>query len=220
MHFEILDDKRIKLLEELSSLTFIDSFTLGGGTALSLQLGLRYSYDFDFFSCEEFSVSKIISELEDVFGTRLEIRNVSEKHPTVDVFIDGVQVSFLKYRHKEIDSPILVPKYSGIKLFSIKDIACMKSIAINQRGGKKDFFDLFFILKDEFIKKNLHKLIYKKYKEKYLLTNLCQSMVYFEDAKEDVLPKSFVTYSWPEIESFFIKYSKEFLGLIEGYSFE
>ncbi|MBI2442719.1 MAG: nucleotidyl transferase AbiEii/AbiGii toxin family protein [Candidatus Levybacteria bacterium] len=48
LHKEVLDPDRWKLLNTLLPLT--KGFTLGGGTALALQLGHRKSFDFDFFS--------------------------------------------------------------------------------------------------------------------------------------------------------------------------
>ena len=50
LHWEILDEGRIKLLPLLSS--FKETFYLAGGTALALLIGHRDSIDLDFFSGE------------------------------------------------------------------------------------------------------------------------------------------------------------------------
>lgn len=50
MYYEILDDKRISLLNQLNTLSFISKFSLGEGTALSLQMKLRKSIDFVFYN--------------------------------------------------------------------------------------------------------------------------------------------------------------------------
>ena len=50
MHLEILDERCIHLVRELAEIPETTCFYLAGGTALSLQLGLRKSYDFDFFA--------------------------------------------------------------------------------------------------------------------------------------------------------------------------
>jgi hypothetical protein len=47
MHYEILDENRIKILPLLKN--FKDDFYLAGGTGLALQIGHRDSIDFDFF---------------------------------------------------------------------------------------------------------------------------------------------------------------------------
>lgn len=49
MFENILDEKRLSLLKALTALDALDGFYLAGGTALSLQLGLRVSEDFGFF---------------------------------------------------------------------------------------------------------------------------------------------------------------------------
>lgn len=216
MHLEILDKKRIELLGRIESLSFITAFKMGGGTALSLQLGLRYSYDFDFFTKEHFNTKEVVSELKDMFGDMVEITNISERVSTVDTMICGVQVSFFEYVYQEIGDCVELNEYPEISLLSIRDIACMKSVAIVQRGTRKDFFDLYFLLKDPFIKDNLHLLIKEKYKDKNLLSNFYQSMTYFADAERDVLPKSFVEYSWADIKKFFLRYSRDYLHLLNG----
>ena len=38
---------------------------------------------------------------------------------------------------------------------------------------------------------------------------------YFEDAEQEILPKTFVEYDWEEIKKFFINYQKDFKDYIE-----
>lgn len=49
MYFEILDNDRLTLLQTLCDKIDLSAFYLVGGTALSLQMKLRKSYDFNFF---------------------------------------------------------------------------------------------------------------------------------------------------------------------------
>lgn len=218
MHLEILDSKRIELLNRIKGLSFIGNFKMGGGTALSLQLGLRYSYVFDFFTRDHFSVNEIVSELKEAFMDEVEITNISERVSTVDTIICGVQVSFFEYSYPEIGDAVEMDECPQILLLSIKDIACMKSVAIVQRGTKKDFYDLYFILKDPSIINALHALMMKKYSDVNLLSNFFQSMTYFVDAERDVLPKSFAEYSWSDIKKFFERYSRWFFSAISNMS--
>ncbi len=51
LHFDILDEARGQLLDQLIPLT--SDFVLAGGTALALQIGHRKSFDFDFFSLND-----------------------------------------------------------------------------------------------------------------------------------------------------------------------
>ena len=113
-----------------------------GGTSLSLQLGLRESYDFDFCVPEEFNNELLLEELQKLGQTSVR----QNQKGTLDVILNGVQVNFFYYPNfviKEFVNPKEMPK---LKLASILDIAVMKVVAIGGRGTKKDFFDLYNIL--------------------------------------------------------------------------
>ena len=47
IHLEILDEKRQEVFLKLQPI--LKDFTLGGGTALALQIKQRQSFDFDFW---------------------------------------------------------------------------------------------------------------------------------------------------------------------------
>ena len=46
MYWNIIDENRYKLLKDITEIISIPNYYMIGGTALSLQLGLRESYDF------------------------------------------------------------------------------------------------------------------------------------------------------------------------------
>jgi hypothetical protein len=64
---------------------------------------------------------------------------------------------------------------------SIQDIAGMKMIAIVQRGTKRDFVDLYFLIKNIGLKKILESVT-DKYPGYNLYVGL-QALLYFEDAE-------------------------------------
>ena len=64
MFTEILDPHRTNLLKKLISSPLLSPFYLAGGTALSLQLGLRVSVDFDFFTQNRFSPDVLYTDLK------------------------------------------------------------------------------------------------------------------------------------------------------------
>ena len=66
MHWNIFDKSRYKLLKKISEVVSIDDYYMIGGTALSLQLGLRESYDFDFCVQREFNNEVLLNELESI----------------------------------------------------------------------------------------------------------------------------------------------------------
>jgi predicted nucleotidyltransferase component of viral defense system len=139
MHEATLYPKTKQILDQISSEPFLNHFYLAGGTALALQLGHRKSSDLDWFSPQFPKIQLLLQNLNKYKVT------VTQTAPgTLDTLIDGVKVSFLEYTYPMIEK--LVP-FNGIQMASVSDIACMKITAISSRGSKKDFVDLYEILR-------------------------------------------------------------------------
>ena len=70
----------------------------------------------------------------------------------------------------------------GVRLLDIRDIAPMKLNAVTQRGSKKDFYGIYFLLK----KITLDEML-TAYAAKFQIQNMFQvlkSLTYFADADE------------------------------------
>ena len=172
----ILDKKRIGLLKKLG---FIEKygFYLAGGTALALQIGHRDSLDFDFYTEKKFDSQKLREEFDPRFE---KVQEIYIAEGTLGLEVDGIGVSFFKYPY-----PLIRPleKMESIYLASKEDIAAMKTIAISQRGKRRDFIDIYFLITEFGLKK-----IIEFAKEKYPMFNIyvgLQGLVYFKDADED-----------------------------------
>ena len=63
MHFEIIDKARFELLKKITENVSIPNYYMIGGTALSLQMGLRESFDFDFCVPTQFNNELLLEEL-------------------------------------------------------------------------------------------------------------------------------------------------------------
>lgn len=77
---------------------------------------------------------------------------------------------------------------------SILDIAAMKIAAIEQRGSKKDFIDLYFLLQQFSLSE-----ILQFYQQKITDGNewiALRSLAYFEDAEREPMPTMFSDASW------------------------
>ena len=125
-----VDPRLLLLIQRLSRVVDVCSrFYLAGGTGLALQFGHRRSDDLDFFSATPFDVERIARAVIELGG-----RILAQEEGTIHGIIDGVKVSFLFYPY-----PVLYPFQSveGFDMASVGDIACMKAIAISQRGEKK-----------------------------------------------------------------------------------
>ena len=212
MYWNIIDENRYKLLENITNTISMKNYYMIGGTSLSLQLGLRESYDFDFCVPEYFNNELLLEELQKLGQTEVK----QNQKGTLDVILNGVQVSFFYYPNsviKEFVNPKEMPK---LKLASILDIAVMKVVAIGGRGAKKDFFDLYNILnKSNITIDELAKGLLQKYGTNINYANIIMGLSYFEDAEQEILPKTFVKYNWEEIKKFFINFQTNFYKQLE-----
>ena len=168
------------LLIELMQKPYLQEFNLVGGTALSLQIGHRISIDLDLFTIKAFDTNELKSKLEDdypVFQVLLESQN------TLITTINDIKVDFIRFKYG-FTYPIIIEK--EIRLADIKDIAPMKLDAITGRGQKKDFFDLYFLLKKYALPE-----MFDLYQAKYLHTTIfhvIKSITYFQDADTEPDP--------------------------------
>lgn len=213
MHFEIIDKDRYKLLKSITETVSIPDYYMIGGTGLSLQLGLRESFDFDFCVPEQFNNEILLEELNKI--GKLEVKQ--NQKGTCDIILNGVQVSFFYYPNKVIQDFVKTDEMPKLKIASILDIAIMKIVAIGGRGAKKDFFDLYQILnKCNISIKELADGLIQKFGNNVNYANVIMGLSYFEDAEQEILPKIFVEYDWEEIKKYFIEFQKEFYKTIEN----
>ena len=163
------------LLKDLMQRPYLKGFNLVGGTSLSLQLGHRISYDLDLFCSDPFETRELKSQLAEdfpIFQVEMERTN------SLITTIDHVKVDFIRFRYN-FTYPLVME--SNIRLVNIKDIASMKIDAISGRGMKKDFFDLYFLLK-LFSLQELLALYQEKYKHTTIF-HVIKSINYFDDAE-------------------------------------
>lgn len=165
---------------------------LVGGTALALQYGHRSSVDLDFFGK--------IPNNEDLHFILSSIGNfqiISETKNIKSYFLDNIKIDFVNYQYPWLDYPIFE---DGIRLASFKDIAAMKVNAIEGRGTKKDFVDMYFLLQ-HYNLNNILSFYEEKYPEHSIFRAL-MSMTYFEDAELQPMPKMFESINWEEIKKY------------------
>ena len=212
MYWNIIDKDRYKLLKDIIETVTIPTYYMIGGTALSLQMGLRESFDFDFCVPTQFNNELLLEEL----GKIGEMKVKQNQSGTCDVILNGVQVSFFYYPNKIINELVKPQEMPKLRIASILDIAIMKVAAIGGRGAKKDFFDLYNIInKCKISIKEFAEGLIEKCGNKTNYVNIIMGLSYFEDAEQEILPKTFVEYNWEEIKEFFINYQREFKEYIE-----
>lgn len=186
----------LALLKELMSLQAISSFNLVGGTALALQFGHRISVDLDLFSTEEFNDEALINSLTSKFGKEAITINISQRNSLL-VKINDIKVDLLYYPYDLIENII---KEDGIRILSLEDIAPMKLSALSKRGAKKDFFDIYELISEKFSLKEIFGF-YKQKFENHELSFLARSLLYFDDAEDDLDPIMIKNYSWSDVKN-------------------
>ncbi len=194
---EIFPARQKRLFDILSKQSWIEPFYLAGGTSLALQIGHRRSIDFDFFSNDDFSNREIIEFLRNFGNFEL----FSESDNTIVGVLNDVRISFFKYIYPLVNTP---HKHFILSIADKFDIALMKLEAISGRGSKKDFIDLYFLLRHFSISE-----ILEKYELKYGIEvsnhyHLHKSMVYFDDAERQPMPEMLEKVSWPDIKNHLI----------------
>ena len=120
----------------------------------------------------------------------------------------GIKVSFFRYAYPFIEE---TTPFHGIRLADVVDIASMKVIAISQRGAKRDFVDLWFILQTIPFWKIVENMTARFGKDRINPVNIGKSLVYFNDAEEDPEPKypGKVKPEWKAVKKFFIGHVRQ-----------
>ena len=182
-----VNESTFQLLESLQSIEAFTKLRLVGGTALALQIGHRISVDLDLFGEVEFD-SQLLMGFEKVQAIK--------RSESINIFeINNVKVDIVNYPYPWLDNII----YSeNIRLASLKDIAAMKIAAITNRGSKKDFTDLYFLL-NEFEFDEIITFYAQKYSDASIYLAL-KSLIYFEDADSEPPLNMLKDASWENIK--------------------
>jgi predicted nucleotidyltransferase component of viral defense system len=204
LHHEIIKPGTLDLIKGIMAIPLPDNFRLVGGTALALQIGHRLSYDIDFFSDTSFSSNDIL----ELIGQHYTIQIVRQNKGSAIITIEGIKTDLVSIQGSWLKPPVIS---EGIIMAGLEDIATMKLLAITNRGRKRDFFDLYFLLK-QFTFRQLIELFQQKFK-RHELFMLTQSLVYFEDAENDDEPNLLnEKVSWKQIKEKIIAEVKAFHG--------
>jgi predicted nucleotidyltransferase component of viral defense system len=187
LYYETIDDATLRLLKKIQRSFSEESVRLVGGTALALQIGHRRSVDLDFFG--EFNIpGSSLIEMANSWG---DLRILHQSNNIYIFIIDGVKVDFVNYPYPWLKDCLVI---DDIRMASPEDIAAMKLSAITGRGTKKDFVDLYYLLK----KFELNEIIgfyTSKFHDGSAFLVL-KSLSYFEDAEKDPDPVVLQDFDW------------------------
>lgn len=181
----------------------LKDFYLAGGTGLAIQIGHRRSRDLDFLTSKMFNVDAILSSITSD-------KVLLAESGTIHFELNGIRISLLFY-----NVPLIYPviNWNNIHVADIRDIAAEKIKTISQRGAKKDFIDLYAILKIY----SIHEVCYF-FKERFRnfdinYYHILKSLVFFEDAEHEPSPDMLVSgrdWEWEVIKRYFLDNIKTF----------
>ena len=188
---KVLNSNQVHIIPMLGFLKSRNVY-LGGGTALAMQVGHRTSVDLDFFSEQNQPMQLIVSELQKAIKnlviTRIEEHTLFAKAGDTDI-------SLFYYPYKLLNPFV---EHKSLYLASIEDIVAMKIAAIIQRGTRRDFVDIYYLLQD-FSLKQMLELTRNKFPG-YQDSMALRALIYFEDADSEDIARGIQVfdkdYSW------------------------
>lgn len=93
LHRETVSENTFRLLEEIAKHNAASKLALAGGTALSLQIGHRISYDLDFFG--QFNESELKGDLLSKYN----YQEIFSSENILTILIEGIKVDFINYKY-------------------------------------------------------------------------------------------------------------------------
>lgn len=192
LSYQTVDAHTLELLRQLFVVPEFSAMRLVGGTSLALQYGHRTSVDLDFFGTfdSELAFSSILRR----YG---QLTIVKESSKIKVYLLDGIKVDFVHYDYPWLEAPLQV---DGLTLATPPDIAAMKVNAIEGRGSKKDFIDLYYLLQRYTLAEILD--FYKQKYPEHSVFRALMSMSYFDDADVQPTPRMFDNVSWNEMKEY------------------
>ena len=191
LSYQTIEPHTLELLRQLMKEPLLAGTRLVGGTSLALQYGHRSSVDLDLFGQIECPPETLLDSLKQ----KGEVQVFSQRDKIRCYAIDDVRVDIVSYDYPWIDEAVTE---DGLRLASPVDIAAMKIYAIENRGSRKDFIDIFFLLKRYSLAEILS-FYRRKFPEHSEFVAL-RSLTYFEDAETYAMPVMFADMNWEELK--------------------
>jgi predicted nucleotidyltransferase component of viral defense system len=194
------------ILSDLMKEQLFSPFRLVGGTALSLQFGHRLSVDIDLFTDVEYGsidFKKIRDFLENKYpycnyrdvdlissGTYFEVGLSKDDFVKIDVY----------YTDNFVFNELII---DNVRMATSEEIIAMKLDVINNKGRKKDFWDIHYFLENYELAQFIE-LFEKRYPYGISKT-LKKQLIDFELADTDFNPICLLNKEWELIKYDFVE---------------
>lgn len=196
-----LAQEQLRTLDRLSESAEIGGYYLAGGSAVALHLAHRISLDLDFFSIDpNADLERIERVLEGSFSS---FQVVTKTDVAAHFLADGARLDFVRYPYAPLDPPV---RNHGVAVASLRDLGAMKLAAIARRGIRRDFWDLFEIVRHggETLEQLGQAYVLRFGVRETDLYHVLKALTYFDDAERDpALPLGLTIAKWEEIKVFF-----------------
>nr|WP_129732212.1 nucleotidyl transferase AbiEii/AbiGii toxin family protein [Parabacteroides goldsteinii] len=192
LHYKTIDPATLELLKNLQAIPEFEQLRLVGGTSLALQIGHRKSVDIDLFGQINLEPDELLDVIRPL-GNIMTFKNSQNIH----VFtINDVKVDIVNYSYPWLTQGMNI---DNLLLANQRDICAMKLAAVTGRGTRKDFIDIYFLLRSFTLKEMLNYYI-QKYADGSPFM-VMKSLTYFEDAEDEPEPYMFESVSWDSIKT-------------------
>lgn len=148
-----LMEKTEKIFGEVSKLSCIKDYTLIGGTAISLQIGKRFSEDLDF--CKWSTNLKNDNPAVDWPQIQKQLETIGKIDKVdvlgfdqVDFFVNEVKITFMTLAKRLSPVTELVPILNNIKAADLVSLGTMKVELTLSRSEFRDYYDIYSLLKE------------------------------------------------------------------------
>ena len=178
LFLDLLDKNRKDTFSKLK--VFSNIGVLGGGTALALQIGHRKSYDFDIFINKKID-KNVWRKSKEVFSK--DCIKILENEDQLDLVTpDNIKVTFFNDDYSSLYASI---NNESIALMDIKDIATNKAFIQGKRPKWRDYVDLYFLLKKDYISfENLILMSKKKFGAGFSEKLFFEQLIYWDDIED------------------------------------
>lgn len=198
MHAGTISLHAQKVLAQLGNTEVVSRMYLVGGTALALQLGHRTSQDFDFCVKGNVLAENIARDLRAV--GKLTVDLLEPPHTLLGTF-NGIKISVFRYDYEMLE-PLVY--YQNVALASVQDIAAMKLSAICGRATKRDYVDLYVLVKQYTLEELITWYDHKYDELSNNIYTIVKALGYFDDAEADKMPEMLIAVEWEQVKAFLL----------------
>lgn len=187
-HRDSVNPKLLAVLHSLMTNPAFDSFSLAGGTSLSLRFGHRTSVDIDLFSREPFDSMLLQTRIAALFP---ESQILNRTEGSLCVNAGGIKIDHLYHPYPLLER---IETEGALRIMSVTDVSAMKVNAVTNRGSKKDFIDLYALhLNGIKLNQSINHFCRKYTGNKFLAI---RSLLWLQDADEEPDPLFLNGWTW------------------------